>query len=260
MGTEEDRKPTRINHRLVHALIVVMAIGILYGAMTAWWGLEQDYGGGEPSGLDANRAADGPSVATVPYSVLIVPLGVAGEDRSIPDDATLTAMVEDLRKSVDFDYTIAEPVKLPRRFLTRHTGQMRVDLALDEVSQRYEGKGYFRVMGITAQDITIPDYNFLFGLAQRPGLACVVSVERLAWRADAELRRQRIANITLHELGHTLGLSHTPDKQSVMVYSDSLDELDASGRFFTERDVELLVARRPDFAGRVFAHGSGPGE
>jgi len=186
-------------------------------------------------------------------SLLVVPIGVAGDETSLPDERVLLALIEDLRSSLDINYAIAKPYALPKTLLNRETGQLRADLALSDVAQRYRRSGYFRVLGVTARDITTPSYDFLFGLADTRGFACVMSVHRLRWGADEELTRERIAKIALHEVGHTLGRGHTPDIDSVMVYSDSLAELDESGSYFTERDLELLLARVPELTGRVKA-------
>ncbi len=197
-------------------------------------------------------------VPVKPASLLLVPIGVAGDKSSLPDRATLDALSEDLSQSLAFAYAISEPCMLPRTLLNRESGQLRVNLALSEVSYRYRNSGYFRVLGVTARDITIPDYNFLFGLAQSPGIACLISVARLGWGADEEQRRRRTAKIALHEVGHTLGLGYTPDQTSVMVYANSLAELDSSGSRFTAHDVGVLLAKIPELAGKGIA-GKPPG-
>ncbi len=186
-------------------------------------------------------------------SLLVVPFGVAGDETSLPDESVLSALIEDLRQSLNIEYSIAKPHILPKALLNRETGQLRADLALSDVSQRYRRSGYFRVLGVTASDITIPNYNFLFGLADRHGFACVMSVHRLSWGADEELTRERIAKIALHEVGHTLGRGHTPDVGSVMVYSDSLSGLDESGSRFTALDVSIILTKIPELAGKVIA-------
>jgi len=186
-------------------------------------------------------------------SLLVVPVGVAGDEASIPDESVLSALSEDLCQSLNIEYSIAKPHILPKTLLTRETGQLRVDLALSDISQRYRRSGYFRVLGVTARDITIPNYNFLFGLADKHGFACMMSVHRLSWGADEELTRERIAKIALHEVGHTLGRGHTPDINSVMVYSDSLSGLDESGSRFTALDVTIILTKMPELAGKVIA-------
>lgn len=186
-------------------------------------------------------------------SLLVVPVGVAGDESSLPDESVLLALIEDLRQSLDIEYAIAEPYALPNTLLNRETGQLRVDLALSDVVQRYRRSGYFRVLGVTARDITIPNYSFLFGLADRRGFACVMSVHRLGWGADEKLARERTAKIALHEVGHTLGRGHTPDTKSVMVYSDSLSGLDESGSRFTPLDVSIILTKIPELAGKIIA-------
>jgi len=186
-------------------------------------------------------------------SVLVVPVGVAGDEASLPDESVLPLLIEDLRSSLDINYVITNPYALPKTLLNRETGQLRVDLALSDVAQRYRRTGYFRVLGVTAKDITIPDYNFLFGLAETSDFACMMSVHRLGWGADEELARERTAKIALHEIGHTLGRGHTPDVESVMVYADSLAGLDESGSRFTALDVSIILTRIPGLTGKVIA-------
>ena len=186
-------------------------------------------------------------------SLLVVPVGVAGDEASLPDESALSALIEDLRRSLNIEYSIAKPYILPKTLLNRETGQLRVDLALSDIAQRYRRSGYFRVLGVTAKDITIPNYNFLFGLADTRGFACMMSVHRLSWGADEELTRERTAKIALHEVGHTLGRGHTPDIESVMVYSDSLSGLDESGSRFTALDVSIILAKIPELADEVIA-------
>lgn len=186
-------------------------------------------------------------------SLLVVPVGVAGDEASLPDESVLSALIEDMRQSLDIEYSIAKPHILPKTLLNRETGQLRVDLTLSDVAQRYRRTGYFRVLGVTARDITIPNYNFLFGLAETSDFACMMSVHRLNWGADEELTRERIAKIALHEVGHTLGCGHTPDIESVMVYSDSLSGLDESGARFTPLDVSIILTKIPELAGKVIA-------
>ena len=193
-------------------------------------------------------------------SLLVVPVGVAGDKTSIPDESVLSLLIEDLRSSLDINYVIVKPYALPKTLLSRETGQLRVDLALSDVAQRYRRTGYFRVLGVTAKDITIPNYNFLFGLAETSDFACMMSVHRLGWGADEELARERIAKIALHEIGHTLGRGHTPDINSVMVYADSLAGLDESGSWLTELDATIILTKIPELAGKIIVKATAEAE
>ncbi|MDD5339629.1 MAG: archaemetzincin family Zn-dependent metalloprotease [Candidatus ainarchaeum sp.] len=95
---------------------------------------------------------------------------------------------------------------------------------------------------ITREDLFAGGLNFVFGLAS--GRNCIVSLARLDPRfygpvsspakANA-IFKERIQKETLHELGHTSGLGHCDDKNCVMSFSNSLEEVDAKGRAFCER-------------------------
>jgi archaemetzincin len=61
----------------------------------------------------------------------------------------------------------------------------------------------------------------IFGLGYCPGKSCIVSTFRLG--TDAEKLKSRLTKITVHEIGHNLGLPHCPDKKCVM--TDAVEKL-----------------------------------
>ena len=67
------------------------------------------------------------------------------------------------------------------------------------------------IIGITQKDISttkgkIPDFGIM-GLGYCPGISCVVSTFRIHTE-DYKLLQNRLLKITLHEIGHNLGLPH----------------------------------------------------
>lgn len=78
-----------------------------------------------------------------------------------------------------------------------------------------------RILGLTARDISVTndegnDWG-IFGLGQLGGSACVVSTFRLrAGKADEERFSARLVKVVNHELGHTFGLDHCPEKGCLM--------------------------------------------
>ena len=71
-------------------------------------------------------------------------------------------------------------------------------------------------IGLTTKDIShtkglVKDYG-IFGLGLRPGNACVVSLFRLS----TTNRHEQFFKICIHELGHTAGLPHCPEKTCYM--------------------------------------------
>ena len=68
-----------------------------------------------------------------------------------------------------------------------------------------------KIIGITAKDISstkddIYDWGII-GLAKSPGKACIISTFRIK-TPNKVLFNERFIKVALHELGHTLGLSH----------------------------------------------------
>lgn len=55
----------------------------------------------------------------------------------------------------------------------------------------------------------------VFGLGFRPGPSCVVSTYRFKKRATSKFM-MRLKKISVHEIGHNLGLAHCPNKNCVM--------------------------------------------
>ena len=95
------------------------------------------------------------------------------------------------------------------------------------------------VLGITDVDLYTPDLNFVFGQAQLPGKAAVISIARLHSNRE-ELYISRIIKEAVHEIGHTLGLRHCEDIHCVMHFSNSLMDTDIKGEEYCERCWELL--------------------
>ena len=71
------------------------------------------------------------------------------------------------------------------------------------------------LVGVTAEDIAIPVFTFVFGLARQGGRACVVSLARTdpsfyGLPPDPALRDERAVAEVLHEMGHLATLRALP--------------------------------------------------
>jgi archaemetzincin len=88
-----------------------------------------------------------------------------------------------------------------------------------------------RLLGITLVDLYIPILTFVFGEAQLQGRCALVSGHRLRQEfyglpSDQKLFHKRLLKEAVHELGHTLKLSHCEDYQCVMSASHGVEWID----------------------------------
>lgn len=91
--------------------------------------------------------------------------------------------------------------------------------------------GFYRILGITAVDLYIPIFTFVFGEAQLGGKAAIVSVYRPRGDADGivpprSVFFRRLIALSLHELGHTFSLPHCREARCLMNFSSNLAKLD----------------------------------
>ncbi len=105
-----------------------------------------------------------------------------------------------------------------------------------------------RILDVTEVDLAIPVLTFLFGQAQLDGPVALLSLCRLRQEfyglpADEALLRERAAKETLHELGHTFGLTHCSDMRCSMSLSTDIALVDAKGGRYCPRCGAHLVRR-----------------
>jgi archaemetzincin len=94
-----------------------------------------------------------------------------------------------------------------------------------------------RILGVTAVDLYIPILTFVFGEAQLPGSYAIVSFHRLRQEfyglpGNSAILRERLLKEAVHELGHTLSLSHCEDYQCVMSPSHGVEWIDLKASEF----------------------------
>jgi archaemetzincin len=88
-----------------------------------------------------------------------------------------------------------------------------------------------KTLGITEVDLFVPVLTYVFGEAELGGQAALVSTHRLRPEAyglppDPALLAERLAKEAIHELGHTLGLTHCREDSCVMRPSTYAEEID----------------------------------
>ena len=143
-------------------------------------------------------------------SVVIQPLGNVNHKN-----------VEELRAYIKVfigSVTVNDPLEFPESLYFSPNKRYRADKTIKWLStMAQKGEIY---LGITTLDIstTKGDYKDfgILGLGYKPGNACVISSFRLK-------DKNKIPILAIHELGHTFGLPHCPEKGCYMKDAEGKD-------------------------------------
>lgn len=117
-------------------------------------------------------------------------------------------------KNVYPNVKVLDAIDFPESTYYKERNRYRADSIIKFLNK--ETKEGFVTIGLTAKDISaargkIKDFGIM-GLGYRPGKACVASNFRLS----KENRDEQFYKIAIHELGHTQGLPHCPEKMCFM--------------------------------------------
>jgi archaemetzincin len=97
----------------------------------------------------------------------------------------------------------------------------------------------WKLLGITGRDLYIPILTFVFGEAQLGGASALVSYHRLTQEfyglpPDLDLLANRLLIESVHELGHTLRLTHCDEYRCAMAASHAVEWIDIKDSGFCE--------------------------
>jgi archaemetzincin len=166
--------------------------------------------------------------ARLAEAVDLVPVG------ALPP-GTLEALAARLSRRVEVACHPLPPGPLPVR---RIPGRDQLDAnALLETLEARATSDSRLLVGVAAEDIAIPVFTFVFGLARQGGGACVVSLARVdpafyGLPADRERRDERAVAEILHEIGHLASLEHCADRGCLMSFAGSVERVDTRGSRF----------------------------
>lgn len=109
---------------------------------------------------------------------------------------------------------ILEPIDFPKNAFYEPRNRYRADSIIKYL--RTQNPENCVTLALTNKDISVTkgkvaDFGVM-GLGYRPGNACVASTFRL----NAENKSEQFYKVAIHELGHTQGLKHCPDKTCFM--------------------------------------------
>ena len=105
--------------------------------------------------------------------------------------------------------------------------------------QRYLNSHTWRVLGVAGVDLYIPILTFVFGEAQMGGPGAVVSYHRLTQEfyglpTDLDVLANRLLIESVHELGHTLHLTHCHEYRCAMAASHAVEYIDIKDSGFCD--------------------------
>ncbi len=170
------------------------------------------------------RARELPTIYVQPLeSTATQPLGARPVRDEVLDD-----VVEALTDTYNAKIELLPARPLPDETYYKPRNRYRADKLLDALDDMLPEPRQ-RIIGITEVDISTTKGQYLdwgiFGLGRRPGHLCVVSAWRLRSKTSQDTFHARIRKVSVHEVGHTLGLPHCPMKSCIME--------DAKGRVST---------------------------
>jgi archaemetzincin len=158
----------------------------------------------------------------------------------------LQALARDLAKSFRTPCRVADGVVDAKFAHNAARGQYHSTAILERL-QSISPNGNSRLLGVTAVDLFVPIFTFVFGEAQLEGNCALASLYRLSEEhyglpADENKLRERLTKEAVHELGHTFGLRHCEDWQCVMASSHSVELVDVKSAEFCRECARLVRA------------------
>jgi len=147
----------------------------------------------------------------------IVPLGRV-------DETAVSIVAANLQAVMGLNTRVLPPLDKPEYAYLPGRGQFDAAKIIGTLADLEDMAPF--VLGISDFDLCTPILTFVYGESQLGGRAAVVSLQRLA-DPDPETPLLRTAKISLHEVGHLLGIGHCWQPDCLMHFSSNLESLDS---------------------------------
>jgi archaemetzincin len=159
-------------------------------------------------------------------AVHVLPLGML-------DDDIVVTVEQGIRRTFGLDVRWLHAEETPEYAYDTARHQYSSELILRNLIKRCPD-GALRFLAVTDVDLFIPMLTFVYGQAQLNGKVSVVSTARMHQEfytlpKNRTLTLNRIRKESVHELGHTFGLTHCPLPACPMSIATSVDQLDVKG-------------------------------
>jgi archaemetzincin len=167
----------------------------------------------------------------------------------------LQALAARLSRRIELPVHLLAPAELALR---RINGRDQIDAGhLLELLEARATNRTRLLVGVTGDDVAVPIFTFVFGLARQGGRACLVSLARTdpefyGLPPDPELRDGRAVCEVLHELGHLASLEHCANRTCLMSFAGNIEKVDTRGSQFCDECTPRLphwLAHQPTAGG-----------
>lgn len=130
-----------------------------------------------------------------------------------------------------------DPVSLPSQAYYKPKNRYRADSIIHWLAHQAEDHQVY--LGLTTKDISTtkgshPDWGVM-GLGYSPGKACVIS----SFRLHKDNVGEEIFKVSIHELGHTMGLTHCPVSTCYMQDAEGKNVTDMMKGFCAKCSIHL---------------------
>ena len=159
------------------------------------------------------------------------------------DSTVIRHVAEHISTRSCMPYTIIPEMDIPAYAFDEKRGQYNSKVILKRLMQFPHD--CIRLLAVTQVDLFVPILKYVFGLAQVGGPCALISTYRLrpefyGHDPDRDLFMARIGKTAMHELGHSLGLTHCRNRRCVMYSSTRINDTDLKRSDFCPTCFELF--------------------
>ena len=140
------------------------------------------------------------------------------------DKMAVSVIAANLQAVAGLNTNILPAVEPPDDAYVPVRGQFDATIIIKKLADMDNGAPF--KLGIIGHDLCSPILSFVYGESQLGGKAALISLHRLL-DDDPETYYQRAAKISLHEVGHLLGLGHCWEHFCIMHFSSNIEALDS---------------------------------